>query len=75
MRKAMKVTPWAHGLGFDVGADAEVWKLATGFLANLLTRRCFAASSFVMAHLPSLTGGRYVPGSTPSIKWSRLLSV
>jgi hypothetical protein len=38
MRKAMRVTPWPNGLGFDVGADAEVWKLATGLMVRIFTR-------------------------------------
>ncbi len=34
----MKVTPWPNGLGFDVGTDAEVWRLATGVEVRIFTR-------------------------------------
>jgi hypothetical protein len=38
MRKNIKVTPWPNGLGWDVGPDAEVWKLETGLEVRIFTR-------------------------------------
>ena len=41
MRRAMKVTPWPNGLGWDVGnagVDAEVWRLETGLEVRIFTR-------------------------------------
>jgi hypothetical protein len=38
MRKAVKVTPWPNGLGWDLGADAEVWRLETGLEVRIFTR-------------------------------------
>jgi hypothetical protein len=40
MRKAMKVTPWPNGLGWDVGKNAEVWKLKNGLGVRIFTRDC-----------------------------------
>jgi hypothetical protein len=40
MRKAMKVTPWPNGLGWDVGKNAEVWKLKNGLGVRIFTREC-----------------------------------
>ena len=34
----MKVTPWPNALGWDVGTDAEVWKLETGLEVRIFTR-------------------------------------
>jgi hypothetical protein len=38
MRNTAKVTPWPNGLGWDVGADAEVWKLETVLEVRIFTR-------------------------------------
>ena len=38
MRKAPRVTPWPNGLSWDVGTDAEVWKLETGLEVRIFTR-------------------------------------
>jgi hypothetical protein len=40
MRKAMKVVPWPNGLGWDVGKNAEVWKLKNGLGVRISTRDC-----------------------------------
>ena len=38
MRKAMKVVPWPNGLGWDVGKNAEVWKLKHGLGVRIFTK-------------------------------------
>jgi hypothetical protein len=50
MRRAMKVSPWPNGLGWDVGGaglDAEVWRLETGLLARIFTRDNNIRSLFI----------------------------
>lgn len=36
----MKATLWPNGLGWDVGDNAEVWKLATGLAVCILMDDC-----------------------------------
>jgi hypothetical protein len=47
MRKAMKVTPWLNGLGWDVGTDVEVWTLETGLEVRIFTRDNKIRSLFI----------------------------
>ncbi len=34
----MKAKPWPNGLGWDVGRNAEVWKLTNGLGVRIFTR-------------------------------------
>jgi hypothetical protein len=38
MRRTVRVTPWPNNLGWDVGTDAEIWKLETGLEVRIFTR-------------------------------------
>jgi len=43
----MKATPWPNGLGWDVGPNAEVWKLADGLGVRIFTRDGRIKSLFI----------------------------
>jgi hypothetical protein len=36
----MKARPWPNNLGWDVGSNAEVWKLENGLGVHILTADC-----------------------------------
>ena len=42
-----KAKPWPNGLGWDVGRDAEVWKLRNGLGVRIFTRNCKVKSLFI----------------------------
>jgi hypothetical protein len=47
MRRAMRVTPWPNGQGWDVGRDAEVLKQETGLMVRIFTRDNKLRSLFI----------------------------
>ena len=43
----MKAKPWPNGLGWDVGTNAEVWKLKNGLGVRIITRDGKIKSLFI----------------------------
>lgn len=44
------VTTWPNGLGWDVGADAEVWKINNGLGVRIFTDDCKIKHLFIPDH-------------------------
>jgi hypothetical protein len=47
MTQTLNVTPWPNGLGWDVGADAEVWRFKDGLGVRVFTDDCKIKHLFI----------------------------
>ena len=47
MSQTVIVTLWPNGLGWDIGDDAEVWKLASGLGVRVFTEDCKIKHLFI----------------------------
>ena len=47
MSQTVTATLWPNGLGWDVGDDAEVWKLASGLGVRVFTEDCKIKHLFI----------------------------
>ena len=47
MPQTVNATLWPNGLGWDVGDDAEVWKLASGLGVRIFTDDCKIKHLFI----------------------------
>ena len=47
MSQTVTATLWPNGLGWDVGDDAEVWKLASGLGVRTFTEDCKIKHLFI----------------------------
>lgn len=47
MSETVKAILWPNGVGWDVGDDAEVWKLANGLGVRIFTEDCKIKHLFI----------------------------
>lgn len=47
MSQTMTAIPWPNGLGWDVGQDAEVWRLRDGLGVRIFTEDCKIKQLFI----------------------------